>query len=107
MTHLKSVTAAVLVAGFLGAAVNAVAQTTEPAAAPHQQQQGQQGSPESGKGNMQGMQGMQGMMGMMGMMNMMGQMDPAQMNRMMENCNKMMEGGMPPSQPSGGEPKKG
>ncbi len=26
-----------------------------------------------------------------GMMGMMGQMDPAQMNRMMENCNRMME----------------
>lgn len=96
MTHLKSVTAAVLVAGFLGAAVNAVAQTAEPAAAPHQQQQGQQGSPESGKGNMQGM---------MGMMNMMGQMDPAQMNRMRGNCNKMMESDTSPSQPSGAQPK--
>ncbi|MCO6416175.1 hypothetical protein JYK14_08340 [Siccirubricoccus sp. KC 17139] len=37
-------------------------------------------------------QGMMGRGGMMGMMNMMGQMDPAQMNRMMENCNRMMEG---------------
>ncbi len=52
------------------------------------------------------MQGMQGMQGMMGMMNMMGKMDPAQMNRMMENCNKMMESDTSPSQPSGAQPKK-
>lgn len=48
----------------------------------------------------------QGMMGgMMGMMNMMGQMDPAQMNRMMGNCNAMMEGMMrPPSGPQTSPP---
>lgn len=59
----------------------------------------------------------QGMMGgMMGMMNMMGQMDPAQMNRMMENCNKMMESMMgapsgpptsPPAAPAPSQPQRG
>ncbi|WP_431269242.1 hypothetical protein [Dankookia sp. P2] len=37
-------------------------------------------------------QGMMGQGGMMGHGGMMGQMDPTQMNRMMENCNRMMEG---------------
>ena len=53
-------------------------------------QQGTTAPPSGGAPQAQPGQGTMG--GMMGMMNMMGQMDPAQMNRMMESCNKMMEG---------------
>ncbi len=78
--HTAFFAATVLVGGFL-AAQGAFAQqgTTTPhsGSAP----QAQPGQGQSGQGMMGG-----------GMMGMMGQMDPAQMNRMMENCNKMMEG---------------
>ena len=94
MKHVKSVVAGIVVAGMFGAAASVIAQTTQPAPAP---QPGQHEVP-AGNGGMQGM---------MGMMNMMGQMDPAQMKQMMENCNKMMEGGMSRTQPPGAEPKKG
>ena len=47
-------------------------------------------APQAQPGQGQSGQGMMG--GIMGMMNMMGQMDPAQMSRVMENCNEMMEG---------------
>ena len=50
------------------------------------------------------MQGAPGQGGM-GMMNMMGQMDPAELKRMTENCNKMMESMQSPS--SGTTPEKG
>lgn len=76
--HTAFFAAIALVGGFL-AAQGAFAQqgsTTPPPG----------GAPQAGQG-----QSGQGMMGG-GMMGMMGQMDPAQMNRMMENCNKMMEG---------------
>lgn len=53
-------------------------------------------------------QGMMGQGGMMGHGGMMGQMGPAQMNRMMENCNRMMEGMQrSPSAPRGGQPGNG
>ena len=46
--------------------------------------------------------------GMMGHGGMMGQMDQAQMNRMMENCNRMMEGMQrSPSVPQGAQPGRG
>jgi hypothetical protein len=50
--------------------------------------------------------------GMMEMMNMMGQADPQQMNRMVENCNRMMESQLQPSnsqpwQPEGRPEPKG
>jgi hypothetical protein len=43
----------------------------------------------------------------MEMMNMMGQADPQQMNRMAENCNRMMESQLQPSnsQPWQGRPE--
>ena len=72
--HTAFFAAAALVGGFI-AAPGAFAQqgaTTPPSGSAPQTQRGH------------------GMMG--GMMGMMGQMDPAQMSRMMENCNKMMEG---------------
>ena len=97
MKHMKSVAAGIVVVSALGAAAGVLAQTAQPAPAPNV---GQQQAP-SEKGEMQGMQGM------MGMMNMMSQMDPAQMKQMMENCNKMMEGRVSPSQPSGADPRKG
>lgn len=97
MKYAKSVAASLVTAGVLGAAANVLAQAV-PAPTPNTDQHGK--TPTK-KGEMQGMQGMNGMM------NMKGQMDPAQMKRMMENCNKMMEGGMSPSQPFGAEPKKG
>lgn len=96
MKQVNSVVAGIVVAGMFGAAASVLAQTTQPAPAP---QPGQHEVP-AGKGEMQGMKGM------IGMMNMMGQMDPAQMKQMMENCNKMMEGGMSHTQPPGSEPKK-
>ena len=80
--HTAFFAAAALVGGFL-AAQGAFAQqgtSTPPSGTALQAQPGQG---QSG-------QGMMG--GIMGMMNMMGQMDPAQMSRMMDNCNKMMEG---------------
>lgn len=53
-------------------------------------------------------QGMMGRDGMMGHGGMMGQMDPAQMNRMMENCNRMMEGMQrSPSAPRDAQPGHG
>ena len=97
MKRIKSVASSVIIASVVGAAASVAAQ---PAPSP---MQGQQEVPAA-KGEVPDMQGMQGMMGMM---NMMGQMDPAQMKQMMENCNKMMEGSMSPSQPPGAEPKKG
>ncbi|MGE3977734.1 MAG: hypothetical protein AB7F94_09105 [Nitrospira sp.] len=97
MKHVKSIATSVVIAGVLGAAANVVAQTVQPGPAP---KPGQHEAP-AGKGEMQGMHGM------VGMMNMMGQMDAAQMKQMMENCNKMMEGGMFPPQAPGAEPKKG
>lgn len=100
--HTALFAVAALVGGFL-AAQGAFAQqgpTTPPSGgAPQAQQPGQ---------------GMMG--GMMGMMNMMGQMDPAQMNRMMENCNAMMgsmmgppsgPGTSPPAAPAPGQPQRG
>lgn len=81
--HTAFFAATALVGGFL-VAQGAFAQqgsTTPPS----------DGTPQAQPGQGQSGQGMMGG-GMMGMMNMMGQMDPAQMNRMMENCNKMMEG---------------
>ncbi|GGG52389.1 hypothetical protein GCM10010964_44430 [Caldovatus sediminis] len=75
-------TAAALVGGFV-AAQGVLAQDTRTAPPAGTAQQAQPGAPQPGQGMMGG--------GMMGMMNMMGQMDPAQMNRMMENCNRMME----------------
>ncbi len=100
--HTAFFAATVLVGGFL-AAQGAFAQqgtTTPPSGSAPQVQpgQGQSGQGQSG----------QGMMGS-GMMGMMGQMDPAQMNRMMENCNKMMEGmnrgpgGSGPASPTPGQ----
>ncbi|MBU8541917.1 hypothetical protein [Falsiroseomonas tokyonensis] len=80
--HTALFAAAALVSGFL-ATQGALAQQAQPAPAQPGQGQGMTGM-QPGQGS--------GMRGMMGMMNMMGQMDPAQMNRMMENCNKMMEG---------------
>ncbi|HWX51112.1 MAG TPA: hypothetical protein VNZ61_23950 [Roseomonas sp.] len=89
--------AAALLGGVLVAQGVAAQQTTTPpsGAAP----QAQPGQGQSGQGMMGGMGGM------------MGQMDPAQMNRMMENCNKMMESmmqnrggsGTAPSTPTPGQ----
>ncbi len=46
--------------------------------------------------------------GMMGQGGMMGRMDPAQMTRMMENCNKVMESMQhSPSAPQGAQPRNG
>lgn len=51
---------------------------------------------------------MMGRGGMMGHGGMMGQMDPAQMNRMMENCNRMMESmQQSPAAPRGALPGNG
>ena len=61
------------------------------------------GQPESGMmGGQSGMMGNRGG-GMMGMMN---GVDPAQMKRMVENCNRMMEG-MMQNMPAAGPEKKG
>lgn len=78
--HTAFFAATVLVGGFL-VAQGAFAQqsTTTPPSGSAPQAKPDQG--QSGQGMMGG-----------GMMGMMGQMDPAQMTRMMENCNKMMEG---------------
>lgn len=101
MNFARSLFFATVVAGVLGATVNATAQNSQPAPSTQPGSQAPQGQQHP-----QGGMGMGGMNGMMGMMNMMGQMDPAQMNRMMENCNKMMESSAAaPGQPSGGAPK--
>ena len=84
--------AAVLLATVLGVGVS-VAQGNQ---APVTQAPAQQQAPD---------QGMMGRGGMMGHGGMMGQMDPEQMNRMMENCNRMMEGMQrSPSAPSDTQP---
>ena len=70
--------AAVLLATVLGAGVSLAQENQAPAPkAPAPQQ-----APD---------QGMMGRGGMMGSGGMMGQMDPAQMKRMMESCNRNME----------------
>jgi hypothetical protein len=91
---------AAVVANYLGAAVVAGALAIGLSAyAQDQQNAPAQGAAprDSHHGMMQG----DGMgQGGMGMMKMMGQMDPAEMKRMMENCNKMMEGMQsPPLEP--------
>jgi hypothetical protein len=97
LKSLKSILGATLVAGTL--AVGAYAQDRQNTPA-------QGGMPQGSQTDHDGMMqnGMKPQGGMMGMMNMMGQMDPAQMNRMMENCNKMMESTMQ-SPPSGTTPQ--
>jgi len=50
---------------------------------------------QSGTGMMGGQSGMMGKSG--GMIGMMKGVDPAQMNRMVENCNRMMESMMQPA----------
>ena len=67
--------------------------------------QGSQGNTPPSPATAQGQGSMPGQ-GMMGMMGMMGQMDPAQMNRMMENCNKMMESRMQPPPGAAPSPEK-
>ena len=57
-----------------------------------------QQAPMTGQGMMQGG-------GMMGKGGMMGRMDTAQMNKMMENCNKMMERAMQAPPPGSAAPQ--
>lgn len=67
--------------------------------------QGNQGQTPQAPAPQQAPTGNQGMMGHGGMM---GQMDPAQMNRMMEDCNRMMESMQrSPSAPRGTQPGNG
>lgn len=94
--HRSLATLAALLATTLGGSV-AFAQAGQ-AQAP--QTPAPQQAPMAGQGMMQG----EGMMGQGGMK---GQMDMAQMNKMMENCNKMMEKAMqaPPAGSAGAQQK--
>ena len=86
-------------AGLLATTLGAAAALAQASQAQTPQTPTQQRAPD---------QGMMGQGGMMGHGGMMGQMDPAQMNRMMENCNRMMEGMQrSPSTPRDAQPGHG